>query len=170
MVGLQHGATNEKSQSKRRTTGNNKTSERISAKRKLNASTIEVSNNKISVITNKEKEMEIEEPKEKMQRLMKENEELKKKVNESVENNNAIIKNKNNERLVEMNSTTDLRDIIEKRRQINFRQFNNAIEKFDGSKDFDQWWQDAIGYLKQFEDLGIQEKEKIESFKSFNSW
>lgn len=159
MAGLQHGATNKKSQPKAKQMQSTKPSGRPAAKRKLKNSTIQVSDKEISDLTNEEKETE--EPQIKLQKLMEENEKLKQTIKDLVENNNTMTQNKNNERLVEIRSTPDLRDIIEKRRHINFRQFNNSIEKFDGSKDFDQWWQDAIGYLKQFEDLGIQEKEKV---------
>ena len=43
----------------------------------------------------------------------------------------------------------------------NFRQYNNRLEKFDGSKDYEIWWSDACGYFKQFDYVSEEDKVKL---------
>ena len=43
----------------------------------------------------------------------------------------------------------------------NFRQFNNKLEKFDGTQDWEVWWSDACGYFQQFDDLDETHKVKL---------
>ena len=43
----------------------------------------------------------------------------------------------------------------------NFRQFNNKIEKFDGSGDYEIWWSDTCGYFEQFKNVSESDKVKV---------
>lgn len=45
--------------------------------------------------------------------------------------------------------------------ETNFRKFNNRMEKFDGSGDYELWWKDTQSYLKQFQNIGEAEKVNL---------